>query len=479
MGNGLPTLAIVGGTGALGSGLAARWLRAGYDVVIGSRNEGKAQDAARDLGARPGLTEPRAASNENAAAAADIVILTVPFSHQAATLEAIKAALKDKILVDATVPLMPPKVGTVQLPPEGSAGVIAQTIVGEDVRVVSAFQNVAAHHLQGDAALSGDVLVSGNDADAREQVIQLAAAIGLRGWHAGPIANSAAAEALTSVLIQINKANKCHAGLRITGTGKDEKEGGSSLQLFALPGLPLVREGDDLADLIEQGLRAAGETLQDGDVVVLAQKIVSKSEGCTRDLATIKASDEAHRLADITKQDPRFVELVIEQSEEIVKAAPGVLIAAHKLGLVYANAGIDRSNVDARDGAERYLLLPEDPDRSAARLARELVRRAGVHVGVIINDSTGRAWRNGLVSVAIGAAGLETLKDMRGQEDLFGRPLENTEIAHADEIASAASILMGQAAESRPVIVVRGFGAKAGTQNAADLIRAKHEDLFR
>lgn len=217
-----PVLAILGGTGDLGTGLARRWAQAGYTVIIGSRTADKAQAAAQSL--QDWLTEQgRAAAqvsgtdNLAAAQAADIVTMTVPFSHQTSTLEQIKPALQGKILVDVTVPLVPPKVARVQLPEPGSAGQIAQELLGEEVRVVSAFQNVAAHHLQEGHALECDVLVCGNSKDAREAVVKLVQACGMRGFHAGAINNAAAAEALTSVLIFINKQYSAHAGIRITG----------------------------------------------------------------------------------------------------------------------------------------------------------------------------------------------------------------------------------------------------------------------
>jgi NADPH-dependent F420 reductase len=222
-----PILAILGGTGDLGTGLARRWAQAGYEVVIGSRAAEKAEAAAADLRSLmaergAGAVQVRAADNFAAAQAADIVVLTVPFSHQSATLEQVKPALKGKILIDVTVPLVPPKVARVQLPAAGSAGQIAQNLLGEEVRVVSAFHNVAAHHLQEGHALECDVLVCGDDKAARASVIELIDAAGMRGFHAGAIANSAAAEALTSVLIFINKQYNCHAGIRITGLSEHE-----------------------------------------------------------------------------------------------------------------------------------------------------------------------------------------------------------------------------------------------------------------
>lgn len=217
-----PVIAILGGTGDLGTGLARRWVQAGYTVIIGSRTADKAETAAVELKALMqergiGAVDVRGTDNVAAAQAADIVALTVPFSHQAPTLEQVKPALQGKILIDVTVPLVPPKVMRVQLPAAGSAGQIAQAILGEGVRVVSAFQNVAAHHLQEGHALDCDVLVCGDDKEARAQVITLIEAAGMRGFHAGSIANAAAAEALTSLLIFINKQYNCHAGIRITG----------------------------------------------------------------------------------------------------------------------------------------------------------------------------------------------------------------------------------------------------------------------
>lgn len=218
----LPVLAILGGTGDLGTGLARRWAQAGYQVIIGSRTQEKAEAAVADLQevmAERGVSQVSVQAMENLAAAqaADIITLTVPFSHQSGTLELVKPALQGKILIDVTVPLVPPKVARVQLPPAGSAGQIAQDLLGEEVSVVSAFQNVAAAHLQEGRGVDCDVLVSGNKKDAREAVITLVEAAGMRGFHAGMINNAAAAEALTSVLITINKRYGCHAGIQITG----------------------------------------------------------------------------------------------------------------------------------------------------------------------------------------------------------------------------------------------------------------------
>jgi len=212
------TIAILGGTGDLGTGLAIRWSKAGHKIIIGSRTLEKARAAVANLHAISPETPAEAMENADAAAAGDIVVLTVPAEHQLSTLETVRAGLGGKILIDVTVPLVPPKVGTVQLPPEGSAGKRAQLLLGDDVMVVSAFQNVAAHLLQTDVHIECDVLVAGNKKEARDRVLELVSDAGMTGWHAGPIENAAAAEALTSVLININRRHDIsHSGIRIVG----------------------------------------------------------------------------------------------------------------------------------------------------------------------------------------------------------------------------------------------------------------------
>ena len=212
------TIAILGGTGDLGTGLAIRWAKAGHEIVIGSRTQQKADAAVAELKKISPQTRARAMENSAAAAAGEIVVLTVPFEHQLSTLESVRAGLEGKILIDVTVPLIPPKVGTVQLPPEGSAGKRAQNFLGDGVKVVTAFQNVAAHLLQQDVKIECDVLVAGNSKEARDKVVELVEEAGMSGWHAGPIENSAAAEALTSILIQINRRHSIsHSGIKIVG----------------------------------------------------------------------------------------------------------------------------------------------------------------------------------------------------------------------------------------------------------------------
>lgn len=216
----LPRIAVLGGTGDLGGGLALRWVMAGYEVIIGSRTPEKAQRMAAELNAREPAHAVRGMANAEAAMAADVVVMTVPFANHQSTLESIRAAVQGKIFVDVTVPLVPPKVGTVQLPEDGCASVRAQNFLGDKVRVVSAYQNVAAAHLNDlHHDPECDVLVCGNDKDACAVVIALTGAAGMQGWHAGPIANAVVAEAMTSVLITLNRRYKIDgAGFRITGT---------------------------------------------------------------------------------------------------------------------------------------------------------------------------------------------------------------------------------------------------------------------
>ena len=212
------TIAILGGTGDLGTGLAIRWAKAGHKIIIGSRTLEKAQNAVANLHKISPETPADALENAAAAAAGEIVVLTVPAEHQLSTLDGVKGSLSGKILIDVTVPLVPPKVGTVQLPPEGSAGKRAQDMLGEEVMVVTAFQNIAAHLLQEDVEIECDVLVAGNKKAARDKVIMLATQAGMTAYHAGPIENSAAAEALTSILIQINRRHDIsHSGIKIVG----------------------------------------------------------------------------------------------------------------------------------------------------------------------------------------------------------------------------------------------------------------------
>jgi coenzyme F420-0:L-glutamate ligase/coenzyme F420-1:gamma-L-glutamate ligase len=252
-----------------------------------------------------------------------------------------------------------------------------------------------------------------------------------------------------------------------------------SVSFSAVPGIPEIDGGTDIAAMIANALLAADLQPRARDVLVIAQKIISKAEGRTVDLTQVSPSPEAQRLAQLTGKDARLVEVILAESEAVVRAAPNVLIVRHRLGFVMANAGIDRSNVKQLPGREIVLLLPRDPDASAAQLRHQLMQRFDVPLGVIISDSFGRPWRNGVLNVALGAAGLPALIDRRGERDRNGRTLEMTEVAFADAIAAGAALLMGEAAEGTPVVLVRGLDWSAPDSNGAALLRPKQQDLFR
>lgn len=246
----------------------------------------------------------------------------------------------------------------------------------------------------------------------------------------------------------------------------------------ALAGFPQVQPGDDLSALIAASLSANALAVQDGDVLVLAQKIVSKAEGRLVELASVTPSVRALELARVVNKDARLVELVLQESSDVLRAVHNVLIVRHRCGHVMANAGIDHSNVDSAAG-ERVLLLPHDADASAAHLSEALSARLGCRLALIISDSFGRPWRNGVVNVAIGAAGLPALIDRRGEQDMYGRTLEVTQVALADAVSAAAGLVMGEGAEATPVVLVQGLSWQAAARPAASLIRPLAEDLFK
>jgi coenzyme F420-0:L-glutamate ligase/coenzyme F420-1:gamma-L-glutamate ligase len=241
----------------------------------------------------------------------------------------------------------------------------------------------------------------------------------------------------------------------------------------------MVRPGDDLAALLIAACERNALAPDHSDVLVIAQKIVSKAENRYVDLHDVRASAQAQKLAAEVDKDPRLVEIILGESRRVVRQRPGVLIVEHRLGFIMANAGIDRSNVDPGTGAEPVLLLPRDPDASAAALLDRLTAHFRKRFGVVISDSFGRAWRRGTVGVALGVAGIPALMDMRGHPDLFGHALLVTQTGFADEIASAASLLMGQANEARPAVLVHGLAWSGPPAPGAALIRSADEDLFR
>jgi coenzyme F420-0:L-glutamate ligase/NADPH-dependent F420 reductase len=469
----LTSFAIIGGTGALGAALAGRLAAAGHEVWVGSRDPAKARAFAAE---RPGVS---GAGLAEAAAHAEIVVLTVPYAAHGEALAQIRDAAQGKIVVDTTVPLRPPKVGTVQLPAAGCAAVEAAQALGPDVRVVSALQTIGAEKLAAGGAIDADVLVAGDDAEAVETVRALLRELGLKSWHVGPLANSAAAEAMTSLLIQINRRYKLvQAGVKITGRPRDVPAA-ASLSARAVAGLPLFAPGDDLAVSIAEAIRASGDLPQDGDVLVVAQKVLSKVEGRAVRLEGVTPGGEAREAATRAGKDPALVELIRAESQELMRVVPGVIIARHRTGHVLANAGIDASNLPC-GGDEAVLLWPLDPDDSARRLRKALQAAFGVRLAVIVSDSLGRAWRMGTTGSAIGSSGLKPLRDRRGEADLFGRELQATVIGVADEIAAAASLVMGEAAEGTPVAIVRGATYEADDDaGIGELLRPLHMDLFR
>jgi coenzyme F420-0:L-glutamate ligase/coenzyme F420-1:gamma-L-glutamate ligase len=250
------------------------------------------------------------------------------------------------------------------------------------------------------------------------------------------------------------------------------------LCLTRLRGIPLIQQGDDLTKIIVQALETSQQRLRPRDILVVAQKIVSKAEGRSIDLCSVIPSERAIHYANAVGKDARLVELILSESTEVLRHRPGVLIVTHRLGFVMANAGIDLSNTGP-EGHERALLLPLEPDRSCGEIRARLREHTGVDVAVMIIDSVGRAWRNGTVGTAIGLSGLPALLDLRGQPDLFGRALRSTEIGLADELAAAASLVMGQGREGSPVILARGVPYERRESAISELIRSKTLDLFR
>lgn len=246
------------------------------------------------------------------------------------------------------------------------------------------------------------------------------------------------------------------------------------LELFAIPGMPEIRKGDDFATSIANAAKKAGLRFEEGDILVVAQKIVSKAEGSVVSLGTVKPSEKAQALAAELKKDARAVELVLRESRRILRSERVLITETHH-GFVCANAGIDHSNVP---GEDRVTLLPRDPDDSAEKLAAELSKRTEKRIAVIISDTFGRPWRLGLTNVAVGASGLPVLLDLRGTRDREGKPLTATVLAVADELAAAAGLLMGKA-EGTPVVLIRGYRYKPAVEKAARMVRPASEDLFR
>ncbi len=252
------------------------------------------------------------------------------------------------------------------------------------------------------------------------------------------------------------------------------------LQLFALDDFPHIMPGDDVADILIKNARRHSIYLNDFDILVITQKIISKSEGRLVDLRTVNPTTEAQQIALLSDKRPQLIQLIMDESQEILRIRKGLIIVRHKLGFVCANAGIDHSNTVEDDEGNNYvLLLPEDPDNSARAIKEKIKAKTGKQVGVIVIDSHGRAWRNGTIGTTVGIAGVPGVVDLRGKKDLFGYTLKATQVAAADELAAAASLLMGQADEGIPCVIARGFPYSFRDSTVCELIRDKNNDLFK
>ncbi len=256
-----------------------------------------------------------------------------------------------------------------------------------------------------------------------------------------------------------------------------------SLSLNAIQNIPLIKPQDDLVDIILHALSSSGYELENNDIIAIAQKIVSKSEGRLVDLATVNPSEKAIKLAQEINKDPRQIELILSESKEIIAYKPGVIIVEHHSGVILANAGIDHSNVasntDSSNEKEVVSLLPKDSNKSAKRLKKEIEKQCKKQIGIIITDSIGRPWRMGTIGVALGSAGIETIRDLRGDKDMFGRELLVSETADADSLACAACLLMGEGDDATPVVLIRGVETVISDQDTRQLLRPKDEDMFR
>lgn len=251
------------------------------------------------------------------------------------------------------------------------------------------------------------------------------------------------------------------------------------LLFSVIPDIPLIQPGDNLSSILIDAISYSQYEPEDMDVFVVAQKIVSKAENRLIDLASVFPSKRARELARATRKDPRIVELILSESKSVIRYREGILITEHRLGYIMANAGVDRSNVAVEDGSEWALLLPKDPDESARVLREQLETYYERKLGIVISDSVGRPWRMGSIGMALGSAGIPALLDYRGKPDLFGRTMEVTEVAQADQIAAGAALVMGETGQGCPVALVRGIEWHAADSTARQLIRPPEQDLFR
>ena len=251
----------------------------------------------------------------------------------------------------------------------------------------------------------------------------------------------------------------------------------STMSFHTLADFPHVQPGDDLAQQIADCLAANGLTLEPGDLVALAQKVVSKAEGRYRRLDDVVPTREAEDWAQRTGKDAQLVQITLDEANHVLRYRPNLLVVEQRLGMVMANAGIDQSNIDG--AGEQVLLLPEDPDRSAEALAGALERLTGVRPAILITDSVGRAWRIGTCGIAIGAAGIRSVDDIRGDDDMMGRELKVSIVGHGDQLAAAACVAMGEGAEGTPAVLIRGLPVEPEPLPASALVRPAIDDMFR
>ena len=466
-------IAFIGGTGPEGLGLAMRFAQAGREVIIGSRRQDRADEAAQKI--RDAVPNANASGLENKAAVAqgEVVFITVPFDGQEPTLQDLRAELAGKIVVDTVVPLQFEK-GKIRalILDDGSAAEQANRILPDSI-VVGAFQNLSAHELMDlEHDVPADVVVCGDDGDSKQLVIAMAAEIkGCRGIDGGGLANSRYVEDITALLLNINKVHK--------GPVDDQDRRGvvapPEVRLIGITGLPEVHSGDDLPAMLIEAAAGQGTPLEDGDVLVVTQKVVSKAEGRVLKLAEIDASPFAQSFAAKWDKEPGLVEAVLRQSRRIVKMDQGVLITENLLGHICANGGVDASNLETRG---TVALLPEDPDRWCSQARAEARKRLDVEIAVIMSDTFGRPWRDGCTNVAIGVSGMDPMIDYRGQLDPAGMVLKVTVIAIADGLAAATEPIMGKL-NRVPATIVRGYDYPKGEGGAAALLRDPSKDLFR
>ena len=466
-------IAFIGGTGPEGLGLAMRFAQAGREVIIGSRRQDRADEAAQKI--RDAVPNANASGLENKAAVAqgEVVFITVPFDGQEPTLQDLRAELAGKIVVDTVVPLQFEK-GKIRalILDDGSAAEQANRILPDSI-VVGAFQNLSAHELMDlEHDVPADVVVwrgrrrleaachrhGGRDQRVPGHRRRRPGELALRRGHHGP-------------------PPQYQQGPQ--GPVDDQDRRGvvapPEVRLIGITGLPEVHSGDDLPAMLIEAAARQGTPLEDGDVLVVTQKVVSKAEGRVLKLAEIDASPFAQSFAAKWDKEPGLVEAVLRQSRRIVKMDQGVLITENLLGHICANGGVDASNLETQG---TVALLPEDPDRWCSQARAEARKRLGVEIAVIMSDTFGRPWRDGCTNVAIGVSGMDPMIDYRGQLDPAGMVLKVTVIAIADGLAAATEPIMGKF-NRVPATIVRGYDYPKGEGGAAALLRDPSKDLFR